>query len=55
MTRDEAIEELKAIRPDRPTKTCGRRKQAAIDVAIATMEAYENLLRLITEKGYPTA
>lgn len=52
MTRDEAKEELKAIRPNRPTKTCGRRKQAAIDVAIATMEAYENLLRLITEKGY---
>lgn len=52
MTRDEAKEELKAIRPNRPTKTCGKRKQAAIDVAIATMEAYEDLLRLITKEGY---
>ena len=52
MTRDEAKQELRYMRPNSPYKTEGRRRQAAIDVAIATMEAYEKLLRLITEKGY---
>ena len=52
MTREEAKAELKAMRPNNPRKTAGRRSQTAIDVAIETMEAYEKLLRLITEKGY---
>lgn len=54
MTREEAKEELMAIRPDRPKLKENRRKQIAIDVAIATMDAYEDLLRLITKEGYET-
>lgn len=55
MTRDEAKEELQAMRPYKPQKAYTKRRQMAIDVAIATIESYEDLLRLITQKGYPTA
>lgn len=41
MTTAEAKEILKEIRPYKPQKTEGRRRQAAIDVAIATIDAYE--------------
>jgi hypothetical protein len=54
MTREEAKRELQAMRPNKPWKTEGRKKQMAIDVAIATIDCYEDLLTLITQKGYPT-
>ena len=49
MTHQEIKSELLAIRPDKPQKTAGRRKQMAIDGALEIMDKYEELLRLITE------
>lgn len=45
MNTKEAKDILKDIRPDRPRKTEGRRKQQAIDVAIATIDAYEKIIK----------
>lgn len=46
MTNEEARWILKFNRPDRPRKKDSKQLQAAIDVAIAIMEAYENLMQL---------
>ena len=47
MTSEEARWILKYNRPDRPRKTDKRQLQQAIDAAIATMEAYENLMKMM--------
>ena len=44
MTNKEAREVLLEARPDRPRKTSDRRLQQAIDVAVSTMDSYDNLL-----------
>lgn len=49
MTNQEIRAELLSIRPNKPQKTEGRRKQMAIDGALEIMDKYEELLRLITE------
>lgn len=50
MTRKEARDVLEEMRPSRPTKTEGRKLQRAIDVAIATMDSYEDLIRAIAKE-----
>ena len=48
MTNKEAREILLKNRPDKPQKTEKRQLQSAIDVAVETIDAYENLLKLIS-------
>lgn len=53
MNRNEAKKELDEMRPYKPRSSKGRRKQKAIDIAIETIEAYENLLNLISKDSRP--
>lgn len=53
MDRMEAKKELEEMNTYKPRSVKGRRKQAAIDLAIATIDAYENLLKLITKDKRP--
>lgn len=46
MTNSEARDILLSIRPERPRRTEQRRLQQAIDVALTTMESYDNLIKL---------
>ena len=44
MTREESKQILLLNRPNRPQKTEGRQLQQAIDVIVATLDEYSNLL-----------
>ena len=48
MTNKEAREVLIAYRPNRPQKLSHKKLQQAIDVALETMDAYDNLLKAIS-------
>ena len=54
MTTKEAKTILKEKRPDRPRKTTGRKLQMAIDVAIATIDDYEKIIKTLNENGTET-
>lgn len=48
MNREDSKSILRSYRPNRPQKPDKRKLQQAIDTAIATMDAYDNILNVVS-------